>query len=70
MPLPNNSETNCELRSEHSSVCHRRRQRRALVSKTEQGQGLLYEELNYPQIPGRLWHGEWEQVAKSIGSGE
>ncbi|MEZ6151570.1 MAG: hypothetical protein R3C09_15755 [Pirellulaceae bacterium] len=43
---------------------------RALVSKTEQGQGLLYEELNYPQIPGRLWHGEWEQVAKSIGSGE
>jgi len=42
----------------------------AMVFKTEQGQDLLYAELNYPQIPGQLWHGDWEQVAKSIGKGE
>ena len=42
----------------------------AIYQDTEQGQQLLYGELNYPQIPGQLWHGEWEQVAKSLSEGE
>lgn len=43
---------------------------RAMYEMTEHGHGLLYEKLNYPQVPGQLWHGEWERVAKSIGNGQ
>ena len=42
----------------------------AIYQETEQGQRLLTGELNYPQVPGQLWHGDWEQVAKSISEGE
>ncbi len=35
--------------------------------ETEQGQELLYAELwNRFSLPGQLWHGEWEQIARQM----